>query len=100
MKYVLQQLFSKVQDYQWLGIASLIFTFGLAYVDEGRNNFDWMKDPGSWLSVLAYGSLVFLILYFSHKVLLSWYKGNAKLVLSIGLGFALSIAIILLFVVK
>lgn len=41
---------------------SLLVTNFLFFIDEGYNDFRWMKDPGNWLVFLIYVIGIYIVL--------------------------------------
>lgn len=48
---------SKVYPRMYFLIA-LVYTLFLFYIDEGYNDFRWMKDPGNWIIFVLYLSII------------------------------------------
>lgn len=39
-------------------LIALVYTLFLFYIDEGYNDFRWMKDPGNWIIFVVYVSII------------------------------------------
>ena len=76
-------------------ITAVLLTFFLAFIDEDYYSFAWMKDPGSWIAVLIYVGIMFVVQMVVQVILFRFYHGPAKGLLVALIGVTL--AFVLLF---
>ncbi len=66
--------------------AILVTTF-LFYIDEGYYNFNWMKNPGSWLIFGIYSLALSFAQWMTYRLFgMLKFKNNIGLVLSLSVG--------------
>ena len=63
-----------------LVINSIVLTLLLAFIDEGRNDFSWIYDIGSWAALIVYFGIILSLQLLIFKVILRKYENVGKVV--------------------
>jgi hypothetical protein len=75
-------------------IAAFLIVMFLFYIDEGYNDFRWMKDPGNWFVFVIYMIIFFpvqwVISHFVFGKLIGW----KKIVAMVGISIPLSLTVL------
>ncbi len=91
--------FSKIPVLMYL-LTTIIITMSLFYVDERLYNFNWMQSAGNWVTFFIYGTSIFIgqimVFLFITKVL----KLRNNNLVSVVLGAALAVLILMTLVFR
>ncbi|MFC7358201.1 hypothetical protein ACFQO1_10905 [Jejudonia soesokkakensis] len=77
--------------------SAIVFALLLGFIDEGYYNFNFLKDPGSIIALLIYGTFIFLCQYLVYGLFFKKAHFKGKLLVSIFFGIMLGLVLALLF---
>jgi len=86
---------AKNKNLSLLFASSLLITMLLAFIDEGNYNFQWIYDFGSWIAFFMYSTVFFFFQFLVFQVLLKKYQKAGKVFLSILIGTAIGLIVML-----
>jgi hypothetical protein len=75
--------------------AALLTTLFLFYIDEGYNDFRWMKEPGNWFAFIIYGGSFILGEYLVHRFVADELAPVPRTIVTVVLGLPLGLIIAL-----
>lgn len=81
---------------------SLMIVLYVSYIDEGYNDFRWMKNPGDWIFFFLYSGFLFGIQLLASRLVLTNYHGRGRVLISllIGLGGLMGLIFLIGFVIS
>ena len=71
-------------------LSSLLITNFLFYIDEGYNDFRWMRDFGNWIVFVIYCSVLFLLHLPTFEIAFHLYRRRGRIVFSTLLSLVLT----------
>lgn len=69
-KMIVTSKVNKEHSISHLVVSSVAIILFLAFIDEGYYNFNWVYDPGSWVAVLIFSTIVLLFQVILFRILL------------------------------
>ncbi|MEM7369070.1 MAG: hypothetical protein AAF587_10765 [Bacteroidota bacterium] len=69
-------------------VISVLIVLYFSYIDEGYNDFRWMKNPGDWLFFALYVGVLFGVQFLVARFVLTNYHGRGRIFISFVLGLA------------